>query len=640
MKKIFLIKLTLLFVIFAFQTTPAQTSAFTYQGKLTDGSTPANGQYDFTFRLFDAPENGTQVGADNFVDNVQVSNGIFTVALDFGANSFANGAARFLEISVRAGTSTGGLTILAPRQQVTSAPFSLKTLSAANADALSPACVLCVTDGQIQTVDGSKVTGTVANAATATNISGIVPITNGGTGSATKNFVDLSTPQTIFGNKTFGNSVLFNSAVSFNNANPVSVSGELNVGGAVTAEQFVGSGEGLTNIPGLFKWQNISETVLQAQPNNGYLLTNDAQTAVSLPISPIVGDVFRVSGVGFGGWKIAQNVGQSIVGTEIGLIGLYWVARETNRNWSAIASSADGTKMFATVANGQIYTSFDGGINWTARETNRNWSSITSSADGTKLVATVFGGLIYTSTDSGATWTPRFTAGDWSSVASSADGTKLVLARTDGAVFKSTDSGITWTQGTTNSGVFRSVAISANGAKMAAVESGGRIYTSADTGATWTTRENFRDWRAIASSADGTKLVAIVDNGQIYTSIDSGVNWTPRETNRLWRAVAISTDGSKIFALVSGGQIFISTDAGTNWTTREGNRSWVSIAVSANNSKLAAAVSGGQLYISSPTTTIGTAGYLTGGQYSAVELQYIGSGQFMPISHSGIISGF
>jgi hypothetical protein len=30
-------------------------TAFTYQGRLTDGGTPANGTYDLRFRLFNAP---------------------------------------------------------------------------------------------------------------------------------------------------------------------------------------------------------------------------------------------------------------------------------------------------------------------------------------------------------------------------------------------------------------------------------------------------------------------------------------------------------------------------------------------------------------------------------------------------------
>ena len=40
------------------------------------------------------------------------------------------------------------------------------------------------------------------------------------------------------------------------------------------------------------------------------------------------------------------------------------------------------------------------------------------------------------------------------------------------------------------------------------------------------------------------------------------------------------------------------------------------------------------------TTTIGTSGGIAGGQGTAVELQYIGNGQFMPVSSAGIIWAF
>ena len=46
---------------------------------------------------------------------------------------------------------------------------------------------------------------------------------------------------------------------------------------------------------------------------------------------------------------------------------------------------------------GQIYISTDSGVSWTARDSNRQWMSVASSADGNKLVAVVYGGQIYTS---------------------------------------------------------------------------------------------------------------------------------------------------------------------------------------------------------------------------------------------------
>ena len=42
------------------QTTLAQTTQFTYQGKLSESGVPANGTYEMQFKLFDALTGGTQ----------------------------------------------------------------------------------------------------------------------------------------------------------------------------------------------------------------------------------------------------------------------------------------------------------------------------------------------------------------------------------------------------------------------------------------------------------------------------------------------------------------------------------------------------------------------------------------------------
>src|SRR5262249_47705445 len=122
----------------------AQGTAFTYQGKLTDSGNLANGSYDLQFKLFDTVMvgTGTQQGSTVTVSNVVVTNGIFTVNLDFGvcATCF-NGANRFLEIAVR--PSGGSFTTLAPRQPITSTPYALKSQNATSADGLTVACVNC-----------------------------------------------------------------------------------------------------------------------------------------------------------------------------------------------------------------------------------------------------------------------------------------------------------------------------------------------------------------------------------------------------------------------------------------------------------------------------------------------------------------
>ena len=63
----------------------AQTTAFTYQGRLTDGGNAASGLYDLQFKLFDAVTGGNQIATTVTRDDVTVTGGVFSTGLDFGA---------------------------------------------------------------------------------------------------------------------------------------------------------------------------------------------------------------------------------------------------------------------------------------------------------------------------------------------------------------------------------------------------------------------------------------------------------------------------------------------------------------------------------------------------------------------------
>src|SRR5690349_961009 len=103
----------------------AQTTAFTYQGRLTDSSLPASGTYQMKFALFDADAAGTQIGTAIENPAVTVTAGVFTVQLDF-ADSFP-GTERFLQIAVRS-TFNEKYMVLEPRQRVTSAPYAVRSV--------------------------------------------------------------------------------------------------------------------------------------------------------------------------------------------------------------------------------------------------------------------------------------------------------------------------------------------------------------------------------------------------------------------------------------------------------------------------------------------------------------------------------
>ncbi len=112
----------------------AQPTYFNYQGTFSDNGQPANGSYDFEFELFDTLENGNSLGPAIAKNSVQVTDGQFSVTLDFGA--VFPGEERFLEIRVQAaaplaegGSSLTSHTVLSPRQRIAAVPYAIKSKS-------------------------------------------------------------------------------------------------------------------------------------------------------------------------------------------------------------------------------------------------------------------------------------------------------------------------------------------------------------------------------------------------------------------------------------------------------------------------------------------------------------------------------
>ena len=109
----------------------AQGTAFTYQGRLNAGGNPVNGNYDFTFAMFNnSSTNSGQAGTTLTDLDVGVTNGLFTVTLDFGANF--PGANRWLAIGVRSNGTTS-FTAISPLQDLTPTPYAIYSANAGSA---------------------------------------------------------------------------------------------------------------------------------------------------------------------------------------------------------------------------------------------------------------------------------------------------------------------------------------------------------------------------------------------------------------------------------------------------------------------------------------------------------------------------
>jgi hypothetical protein len=98
-------------------------NSFTYQGQLYGaGGVPVTEQCDFTFALYNAVATGSQVGSTVTLTAVQVSKGIFSVDLTFGANVFSGGD-RWLEIGVKC-PPAAAFSTLSPRQPINPTPYA------------------------------------------------------------------------------------------------------------------------------------------------------------------------------------------------------------------------------------------------------------------------------------------------------------------------------------------------------------------------------------------------------------------------------------------------------------------------------------------------------------------------------------
>ncbi|WP_395375392.1 hypothetical protein [Marinicella sp. W31] len=132
MKKIHVLLSLILMALAGGAVAVNQGSEFTYQGELMASGAPANGTYDFEFYLFLVDQNGSDVGMVT-VDDVTVTNGVFSVEIDYGHPVFT-GDAYWLEVAVREGASGGSYTTLAPRQPITATPYALGLVPGAIVD--------------------------------------------------------------------------------------------------------------------------------------------------------------------------------------------------------------------------------------------------------------------------------------------------------------------------------------------------------------------------------------------------------------------------------------------------------------------------------------------------------------------------
>ena len=568
----------------------AQGTAFNYQGRLSDGGLPANGAYDLRFGVYDAVTNGTAISFPLTNSAVAVSNGLFAVTLDF-SNSVFTGGNYWMDIGVRTNGGTS-FTALFPRQPILPVPYAIFANTASN---LLGKLTAAQFSGNLP---ASQVTGASSNVVSFTNLNNAFSGTFTGSGASLSNLnasqlttgtvadARLTTNVALLNtNQTFTGTNIFNGPIVSTGTNLFSGPNTFNSVNTFTnwANSFTGNFFG----NGLVGWVVTNGLTVQAERDHGYMLTNAGLATVILPPSSSLtnGDIVRVSGAGGGGWLVKPNTGQSISGN----FAAYTNAAVVKLSLSSatplgVAASADGRLMFAV-------------------------------GSGTGITG------VWGSTDSGSTWrqinSGTLAAGNYASVACSASG-KIVYAEplSSGNIYKSTDCGVNWT----NTGVVLT------GKFIACTADGGTLLTA-----------------NVACSGNGSYR-AKLSGGTITVSINGGTSWgvsvtAPASASSGISCLAASSDCTRLLAGTSNGMLYATANLGATWTALTiSNQVWSAAWISSDGNRLAAAVNGsGGIYsaVVCPLPNTVTTNSIAGSQGSAVELQYLGNNQFMPVSSTG-----
>ena len=352
-KVVSLILLLFALVVCSAPETCAQTTQFTYQGNLRDGAAPATGNYDFEFLLFDLLAGGTQIGSTVSLNGVAVSNGAFAVNLDFGSQF--PGANRFLEIHVR---PTGGgpfFTLLTPRQLVTSVPYSVQSLNAANATQLNgqlPAFYQNAANLSSGTLPDARLSGAYTGALTLSNAGNA--FTGSGAGLTGLNASSLASGA-LADARLSTNVALLGGAQTFTGAKTFSLAPSFTAAGAPFS---VSNSTLVTNLNADRLDGLDSSAFLQSLPNPLTLSGTSVSHIIKGENASTVVFASGVFGSATGGTGVTFGVfGQSASTGGSGVAGLATAASGTTYggNFQSDSTSGRGVYGVASAASGTTY---------------------------------------------------------------------------------------------------------------------------------------------------------------------------------------------------------------------------------------------------------------------------------------------
>ena len=602
-----------------FATAAPLGTAFTYQGRLTDGTNTPSGLYDFSFTLWDAASGPNQLGSAWNTNAVPVTNGLFAVTLDFG-NAF-DGNARWLAVSVKTNAASS-FSALTPRQPLTPTPYALfasnATVAASAASATSVAAGAVGTGG-LQT--GAVTATSIAAGQVVKSLNGLTDAVglssgdNNVTVTPSGNGLQVATTNTwlLTGNTGTTNAMvgtldsqpldlvvnsrrglhLEPSAPAANEVNVVGGSG-LNVVSTGISGATIGGGGSYS------RWYNFVT-------HQWY--TNDGHQSVAGNYGTIGGGYSNSIALGADYGTIGGGANNLLkTNADHGFVGggmnnsaagsFASVGGGTNNTASGFAATVGGGAL--NVASGAA--AFVGGGGFDGSTYNANVASGPGSvvAGGTQNIAsgsrsTIGGGHNNFATNGYATvpggaWN---LAGGMSSFAAG----QTAKARHDGTFVWGDASTLADFASTTNN---QFLIRATGGVGIGTTTPSTALEVAGTVKATSFLGQGSVPWQTVS----GTSQQSQPNNGYVVTSSSQ---------------VAVTLPGSP-----SAGDVVSVTGAGSGgWRVSQ----------NAGQVILAGNVAG-------KNTTTGTGGYLAGGQASAIELQYIGNNQFLPLKHEGTINAY
>ncbi len=256
----------------------APPETITFQGRLTDADgVPVDETLQMTFKLY----NGTSEIWSGTHPGVIVTGGGYSVMLGEINDTVSLGSLDFSD-AYTLGITVGADAEMSPRLSLGASPYAFR---AKYADS--------VTDG-VYTTGSYADPGWITSLA-ASKLTGTVAVANGGTGSSTQNFVDLSTAQSIGGVKTFTETIA--GSIS---GDADTVDGQHAAAFALAAEAFVDGGNAFGAIASIGTTDAYALT-LKTSDTARVVITSDGQVGVGKVPTTALDVSGTVTATGFSG---------------------------------------------------------------------------------------------------------------------------------------------------------------------------------------------------------------------------------------------------------------------------------------------------------------------------------------------------